>query len=564
MNPDQLWDACYHGREDETQGYLDAGGDPNVTQRYNGQIAWLGAIKGRQPGVVKQFAACERTNLDMICRARRHTALSWAALHGGREIVQIILGGGADPSIVVRDGKTAIQWVQKDKQGWEEVVAVLEKVAAEKAAVVQPVPSHGAAAVGGGGGGGGAAGAGAGAVAAGPIPEGQPPAPPPPQQEPCAVQFDSTQEIHLTRDQLRDFHTQCQADGNRVLPELKRKGDDALTVGPFSVMDKKLTAPSGDKHDFLRLPTYAWPNPDTPNGLPYIIRDGIQNPEINSPDVDQGCMLQMTRAVIDLAWAALATGDDAYAKRAALLLHVWYVDPQKRMNPNLTYSRWTPGKPGPYPTGVIATHRWVYLIQACGILQGTDAWTDTLDTGLRTWFTEYLEWLQTSDQGIAERNMKNNRGIWYDAQIATFARFVGKDYLARDTLESLSRPRVNVQVSDDGALTTELDRPISLSYSLMTLNAWSVVGLLGERLGCDAWHWCTEDGRNLRLAFNYVAQFIANADAWPHQQIKPLTYQTTVFTYRAAARAYQDVALLAPLERLDPDMVAKDPAAFLF
>jgi hypothetical protein len=52
-----------------------------------------------------------------------------------------------------------------------------------------------------------------------------------------------------------------------------------LTKSPTSVTQKTQLAASGDKHDYLSLSPYDWPDPTKPNGLPYILHDGIVNPE---------------------------------------------------------------------------------------------------------------------------------------------------------------------------------------------------------------------------------------------------------------------------------------------
>jgi hypothetical protein len=69
-----------------------------------------------------------------------------------------------------------------------------------------------------------------------------------------------------------------------VLPAwsaLSREAGAALTVTRFSVVDKGVTPPSGDKHDYTSQAPYFWPNPATPGGLPYVRRDGERNPELN-------------------------------------------------------------------------------------------------------------------------------------------------------------------------------------------------------------------------------------------------------------------------------------------
>ena len=68
---------------------------------------------------------------------------------------------------------------------------------------------------------------------------------------------------------------------------IKDADKKALTFGPVSVMEKKGLPPSGDKHDYMSLAPYHWPDPSKPDGLPYIRKDGQTNPEVKDyPDKD--------------------------------------------------------------------------------------------------------------------------------------------------------------------------------------------------------------------------------------------------------------------------------------
>jgi len=258
------------------------------------------------------------------------------------------------------------------------------------------------------------------------------------------------------------------------------------------------------------------------------------------------------------------TGQRRYAQRAALLLRVFFLDPATRMNPNLTYIKYTLGDDPPYATGVIATHKWVSLTQALGILVGSPAWSEGLADGLRQWFRDYLAWLQTSDQGRAERRFDNNRGTWYDAQRAAYACFVGDDDLACRILGQSGPRRLDTQIAADGRLPAELRRTNSFGYTLMTLRGWAMLALMGERLDRGLWHWRSDDSRDLRLAFDYPTPFIGRPEQWPHQQIKPVSFRKAVFPYCAARQAYADAALGTPLERLDDAIVRTQPATVLF
>ena len=49
---------------------------------------------------------------------------------------------------------------------------------------------------------------------------------------------------------------------------LEREAQKALSDGPFTIMNKGVTPPSGDKHDYMSQAPYFWPDPSKPNGLP--------------------------------------------------------------------------------------------------------------------------------------------------------------------------------------------------------------------------------------------------------------------------------------------------------
>ncbi|HXB92380.1 MAG TPA: alginate lyase family protein, partial [Puia sp.] len=62
--------------------------------------------------------------------------------------------------------------------------------------------------------------------------------------------------------------------------QLLRDADKLLNFAPVSVMQKAAFPPSGDKHDYMSIAPYFWPDSSKPNGLPYINRDGVVNPEV--------------------------------------------------------------------------------------------------------------------------------------------------------------------------------------------------------------------------------------------------------------------------------------------
>ena len=66
--------------------------------------------------------------------------------------------------------------------------------------------------------------------------------------------------------------------------QLIDEAETQMQAKPVSVIQKERAAISGDKHDYLSLARYYWPDPNEPDGLPYIVRDGVSNPELENYD----------------------------------------------------------------------------------------------------------------------------------------------------------------------------------------------------------------------------------------------------------------------------------------
>jgi hypothetical protein len=81
-------------------------------------------------------------------------------------------------------------------------------------------------------------------------------------------------------------------------------------------MDKKLIADSGDKHDYMSIAPYFWPDPAKPDGLPYIRRDGEVNPERHNRNTDAAAFSATFGNVQTLALAYYFTDKPEYPAHA--------------------------------------------------------------------------------------------------------------------------------------------------------------------------------------------------------------------------------------------------------
>ncbi|MEX0613808.1 MAG: alginate lyase family protein [Pirellulales bacterium] len=366
-----------------------------------------------------------------------------------------------------------------------------------------------------------------------------------------------SEQLVRARQQLRDGDAGLEP----ALKDLKREAHDALSEGPFSVVNKPATPPSGDKHDYMSLAPYWWPNPDTPDGLPYIHRDGERNPAIaklrNREDLGK-----MAETIETLALAYYFTGDEKYAARVRLLLRTWFINAETRMNPNFNYAQGVRGHNTGRGQGLIESRLFMQSVEAVGLIAGSPHWTDQDELALRDWFSEFLNWMLTSRIGRDEGNAKNNHGTYYDLQVAVYALYLDNTDSARQVLESVGEKRIAVQIEPDGRQPLELARTKAWSYSIGNLSGLMRLAALGERLGVDLWHYETEDGRSIRVAIDFLVPFGLGEQQWPYQQIDGFSRRAIRPLLRQAAVKYPDAPYRAQVAKL-PRIDASDRANLL-
>ena len=358
---------------------------------------------------------------------------------------------------------------------------------------------------------------------------------PPARNTPPRVFLLDPQALEMNRQQIRR--------GDVAFREAVAKLDaDALkakSAGPFSVVSKDATPPSGDKHDYISQAPYFWPDPKTQTGLPYIRRDGERNPEINKYP-DHQSMDRMIAAVETLAISYYFKGDEADAVHACRLLRAWFLDRATRMNPNLQYAQGIPGVTTGRGIGLIETRGLTRLIDAIGLLAGSRALTVADHQGLQDWFGKFLAWMLESKNGRDEAASRNNHGTYYDLQTASYALFLGKKELARTILEASRQKRLALQIEPDGSQPLELVRTKAWSYSVMNLQGLMSLARLGEVVGVDLWNYSTSDGRSIRRALDYLVPFALGDKKWPHQEIGEWPPQALFPLLRQAAITYED------------------------
>ena len=333
-----------------------------------------------------------------------------------------------------------------------------------------------------------------------------------------------------------------------VLKTLHDRADALLNDGPFSIVKKAHPLPDVDPHDYVSLAPYYWPNPDTPNGLPYVRRDGERNPEAR--EYDARTFSAFSDHVWNLALAGYMTGDERYSRRAAVLLRTWFIDPATRMNPNLDHGQFVKGENVGRGTGIIESNRFLPVLDGVGLLQMSNSLSADDQSKLQDWFRAYLKWLHESSNGLAESRATNNHATWYDVQDVTYSFFVGDEAAARKVVEAAKTKRIAAQIEPDGRMPRELTRTKSWGYSCFNVKALATLADLGQRLDVDLWTYRTADGRSIRAALDFLLPFATGQQKWPHQQISRFDPKELLLPLRRAAISLKDGKFVEALTKL--------------
>ncbi|EEU36989.1 uncharacterized protein NECHADRAFT_86645 [Fusarium vanettenii 77-13-4] len=309
----------------------------------------------------------------------------------------------------------------------------------------------------------------------------------------------------------------------KALVSLLKDADGWLHYGPWTVMSKNATAPTGNKHDFFVQNPYFWPSENSTDGCPYQPRDGVANPEASVAD-DLGL-----RRTLEASWAlTLAwwyTGNKAYAKHASLILKTWFLDEKTKMNPNMDYGSWLPcmepeDNPYSFSALISLSARISFAIDAIRILESTNApgWTVADTARMTSWCKKMIKWLTTSHVGRGTLLGFNNHGVYAHLAGINMGLYVGDKSFARELLHNVTH-RIDDGIAANGSQPNELIRTQPFHYSMFTLVGFSRIILMGEKVGVDLWKYVGPEGQSVQKGIEFLIPPALNGtDAWPYPE----------------------------------------------
>jgi hypothetical protein len=345
----------------------------------------------------------------------------------------------------------------------------------------------------------------------------------------------------------------AEIDRSRILAAAERY----MAEQPVTITASTSPRSPGGPHDYFSEGDYWWPDPAHPGG-PYIQRDGFSNPANFNAHREALIRLSVQTPTLVAAW--MLTGNPRYASHAADHLRAWFMTPETRMNPDLEHAQAIFGRNTGRGIGIIDTLHLVEVARATAVLVAVGVLPADQQVETLAWFRDYLTWMTTSKNGMAEREAKNNHGSCWLLQMAEFARLTGNAQLtqyARDRFRTVLVPN---QIATNGSLPLELARTKPYSYSLFNLD---VLATLCEVLSTEQenlWQFQTLDGRGMRQAVAFMFPFIKDKQSWPYphdvEYFDELPVRQVNLLF--AGLAYGQAPYLALWKTLNPDPVANE------
>ncbi|KAJ7281851.1 alginate lyase-domain-containing protein [Mycena rebaudengoi] len=299
---------------------------------------------------------------------------------------------------------------------------------------------------------------------------------------------------------------------------LTAQADIWLTKGPWSVTNNKKRC-SGDVHDYCSQAPYWWRS-NTPDGCPYVQRDGVRNPEaaLYTDHLDRAAMFQSS-LILSLAW--FYTGKEQYARKAGDVLRTWFITPTTRMNPHLNHAQILPCANTGRAIGIIDfAQGYTSILDAAAILaSGAPGWSSADIAAFKKWNVDYLNWLESSQFGKDETAATNNHGTFAIMQSAAIALFTGNTALAKQKV-LLTQGRINSYIAADGSLPQELARTRSYHYTAYTLVAYTRLASIGKKVGVDLWAYRGTKGQSIGLAVVFLLPAAAGDSPWAYPELE--------------------------------------------
>lgn len=303
----------------------------------------------------------------------------------------------------------------------------------------------------------------------------------------------------------------------KEIETLKYLADEVIKEEPYTIT--KYLAPSTKDatiNDYYSDSPYWWPVEGDPNS-PYIRRDGERNPDRFMEHKKE--LAKFYKGILALTFYNYFSESPIYEEKVNELLKIWFIEESTKMNPHLKYSQLIRNRTRLRGVGIIDGRRLGILTEAILLLKSCEKINDNIYAGIKEWYTEYIDWLNTSIYGLDEKKRGNNHGTWWAVQIAGISSFLQIDDNIHLIDSHSKHYLLDNQIDSNARQPLEEERTRSLDYSAFNLTAHSYLSRTLLNYDIDNWNYVNKNGKSLVDVVEYLIPFIISPENWKIKQI---------------------------------------------
>ncbi len=318
----------------------------------------------------------------------------------------------------------------------------------------------------------------------------------------------------------QNFNTLVLEDIKEIAKNITPESLELLEENAKSIFDYKLysvvetkneVAKKYGMHEYVSMGLYWWPNPDTADGLPWIRKDGVINPECIMYNKDAIRRVSVVSYLSCILY--ILTKKQKYYDLMKKHIHYFYLNEDTKMNPRMQYTAMRPGIDEGRGTGILefTTGMGPTLLLLKMIRDEVE--DEEFFSSFDNWIKDFYKWINTSDNGIDERNQDNNHGTMYDLLCLSICYYLDSSSDISDIKDRLIT-RMDAQILEDGTMPQELERTRSLAYTMMNLKAHidcqKIINHFGQ----------TIENNKLQTAIDFMMPYLLKEKEWPYMQIE--------------------------------------------
>lgn len=239
------------------------------------------------------------------------------------------------------------------------------------------------------------------------------------------------------------------------------EAEAALYAPVITILDKRKTAPSGDRRDYYSV---------NPRRRP-----------IEGCGFDHTNWAHVVIRITSLTLAGERLGNHDYTAAAVTQVVSWFLDPKTSMAPNWTYAQYN--MRGRSSHGIIEGKDMVALVDCFRLLE--PHMTGEQVTGLRKWTEKLALWLLHDELSQDERLSTDYRSAFYYLQLVSLLSYSGFDPILMDQVYDEVKHHLHVAYMPNGQSPKEMVQPSSLHYTYFSLAAWIQLADVFQAMGYD-------------------------------------------------------------------------------